>query len=84
MNKAWSLFWKIFGIALVIALAVSIILGLARHSGGLIAYMAQRIMVIGTGICGFIAIAVIPIELYFTDKADRAKREEASRTTEGV
>ncbi|MDR1149200.1 MAG: hypothetical protein LBK66_11270 [Spirochaetaceae bacterium] len=80
MNKAWVIFWKLFGIALVAALAVSFILGIARQSGALTADIAQKTMVIGMGICGLIGIAVVPVELYFTDKADRARHEKLGQT----
>jgi hypothetical protein len=80
MNKAWVMFWKLFGIALVAALAVGIILGVARQSSAFTADIVQKIMVIGIGICGFIGIAVIPLELYFTDRAARARHEKLDQT----
>jgi hypothetical protein len=80
MNKAWLMFWRLFGIALVAALAVSIILEITRQSSAFTGDIAQKIMVIGIAICGLIGIAVIPVELYFTDKANRARQKKLGQT----
>jgi uncharacterized membrane protein len=73
MDKVWSVFWKFFLIVIVAAVIVSIILGIERQSSALAADLLQKTMVIAMGICGVIGIAVVPVELYFTDRANRVK-----------
>jgi hypothetical protein len=75
MDKVWSWFWKIFGCALVAAFVVSIILGIAMHSGSVTYAILKGTFVVGIGICGVIGILMVPIELYFSDKAARGKNK---------
>ncbi|MDR1363325.1 MAG: hypothetical protein LBJ35_04690 [Spirochaetaceae bacterium] len=79
MDKIWPVFWKFFLIVIVAAVIVSIILGIERQSSALAADLLQKTMVIAMGICGVIGIAVVPVELYFTDRANRAKNEKLGR-----
>jgi hypothetical protein len=69
MDKFWSLFWKFFGIALGAAFAVSIILGMVWHSPDVTYSIIQKIIAVGMGVCGVIGMIIVPIELYFIDRA---------------
>lgn len=71
VDKVWDLFWKIFGLVFAAALVVSVILGIARQSGEFTAELIQKVFVMGVGICGVIAVAIVPVEMYFTDKLKR-------------
>lgn len=73
MDKFWSLFWKLFAVGLGVSFAVSIILGIAWHSGDLTYSIVQKIIAVAMGLCGFIAMIVVPIELYVIDRGSRMK-----------
>ncbi|MDR1300906.1 MAG: hypothetical protein LBK43_00340 [Treponema sp.] len=68
MDKFWSLFWKLFGVALGISFAVSIILGIVGHSGDITYSIVQKIIAVAMGVCGVIAMIIVPIELYVIDR----------------
>jgi hypothetical protein len=69
MDKFWSLFWKLFGVSLLVALAIGVILGIVQHSGALIYSFSQIVVAVGLGITGIIGLVVVPIEMYFEDRA---------------
>jgi hypothetical protein len=73
LEKFWSWFWKLFAAALAAALVISIILGIAQGSFNIVAGIAQKIIIVGIGICGVIGFVVVPIELYITDRINRSK-----------
>ncbi|MDR3343675.1 MAG: hypothetical protein LBT14_13020 [Treponema sp.] len=71
MDKYWSLFWKLFGVALLVALVIGITLGILQHSGAVIYSFIQSIIAFGLGITGIIGLVVVPIAMYFEDRASR-------------
>ncbi|MDR0589467.1 MAG: hypothetical protein LBG25_02865 [Spirochaetaceae bacterium] len=78
MDKFWSWFWKFFGAACGGAFVVSIIWGIAHHSGAVTYAAVQKIIALGLGICGIIGIVVVPMDLYFRDRADSMKNNTAA------
>jgi hypothetical protein len=71
MNNFWSLFWKLFGAALLIMVMVGCVWGLITRSLEVMYTIVQQTLVVGMGICGIIGFVVIPIELYFDDRSQR-------------
>ncbi|MDR1326764.1 MAG: hypothetical protein LBK00_12090 [Treponema sp.] len=76
MNKFWSLFWKLFGVSLLVAFAIGIILGIAQHSIALVYSFGQTVMAFGLGISGAIGLCVMPIQLYFEYRASHKEVKE--------
>jgi hypothetical protein len=76
MEKFWSWFWKLFAAAIAVALVVSIILGIAQGSFNILYDVAQKIIIVAIGICGVIGFVVVPVELYITDRINRAKNKD--------
>jgi hypothetical protein len=52
----WSLFWKLFGGAAVLALLVGITRGIEQHSGAVVYLWIQRIIAVGLGIIGTVGV----------------------------
>ena len=73
MNKFWSLFWKHFGLMLLEAFFIGIILGITFHSIEIFSRFVLTLVALGMGICGFIALFVVPIGLYFEDWVSRKR-----------
>jgi hypothetical protein len=73
MEKFWSWFWKLFGAAMAAALVINIILGIVWNSAKFVYQAVQTVFIVGIGICGLIGMIVVPIELYVTDRINRAK-----------
>jgi predicted RND superfamily exporter protein len=83
MNKIWLFFWKFFAAALIAALAVSVILGIVNNSSEVAYAIAQKVMVVGIGVCGIIGIIVVPVELYLIDRAERGKNNGCRAAASG-
>lgn len=67
MDKFWSFFWKLFGIAVVMAFIAACIFGIKNESA--VAYtIVQYTVAGGLGACGIIGLVVVPIEMYFEDE----------------
>jgi hypothetical protein len=77
MNKFWSLFWKLFGAALLIVLFIGCMLGIIQHSVTIVYETFQMTMAVGMGVCGIIGIVVIPIELYVEDRIQKGECDAA-------
>jgi hypothetical protein len=71
MNKFWSLFWKLFGVSLLMAFVIGLLLGIVQHSAAIIYSFSRTIMAVGLGISGVIGIVVVPAQLYLEDRASR-------------
>jgi hypothetical protein len=74
MNRFWSIFWKIFGMIVLVALIVAGIAGIVTQSVKIMYRIAQISLVSATGICGVIGLTV-PIGLYLDE---RKRKEEKS------
>jgi hypothetical protein len=74
MNTFWSLFWKLFGTALLLMFFIGCVLGIIQHSIAVVYNTFQMTSAVGMGVCGIIGIVVIPIELYVEDR--RKPKEE--------
>ncbi|MDR3130762.1 MAG: hypothetical protein LBU18_04375 [Treponema sp.] len=75
MRKFWSIFWKIFGISLVSAVIAGIIIGFVSHSAGIVYAVLQGTFAAGSGLCGAIGLAVVPVELFFENWTKNGGRE---------
>ncbi|MDR2150987.1 MAG: hypothetical protein LBO67_09340 [Spirochaetaceae bacterium] len=76
MDRVWSVFWKLYGIAFGAATLLSIILGIVQRSGQLVFVMVQNILGISMGLCGIIGLVLVPVEMYFTDRAARTENKK--------
>jgi hypothetical protein len=76
MEKFWSLFWTLFGASLLVALVIGIILGIVQHSVARIYSFGRSIFAFGLGISGIIGFFVVPVQMYFEDRA-RSKGESS-------
>ncbi|MDR1399520.1 MAG: hypothetical protein LBJ41_06345 [Treponema sp.] len=74
MNKFWPLFWKLFGGALLVALVIGIIIGIAQGSPAIISSFGRALIAIGLGVSGIIGFLVVPIQLYFEDRASHKEK----------
>jgi hypothetical protein len=70
----WSLFWKIFGAALALMFITGCILGIIKQSSAIVYQTVRLTMAAGLGVCGIIGMLVIPVEMYFEDRAERRNR----------
>jgi hypothetical protein len=70
MEKFWSVFWKVFGISLFLAVIVGIIMGLVSGSGKVSSTMIMGVVSVGFGVCGIIGLVVVPVEMFFEDRAE--------------
>ncbi|MDR0557099.1 MAG: hypothetical protein LBG43_04415 [Treponema sp.] len=73
MERFWNIFWKIFGVAILIALSVGIIGGIVMHSANFTYTLAQQIFAVALGISGIIGFMVVPVEMYLEDRIQRKK-----------
>ena len=77
MNKFWPLFWKLFGVSLLVAFVIGIILGIAQRSIALVASFGKTLLALGLGISGVIGVLVVPVQLYFEDRASHKEEKSA-------
>ena len=77
MNRFWSLFWKLFGVSLLVAFVIGIIIGIVQHSLAFVSSFSRAIFALGLGISGVIGFLVVPIHLYFEDRASRKEKRSA-------
>jgi uncharacterized membrane protein len=77
MEKFWNIFWKLFGISLLLILAVGIIMGIVSHSAAAVYGMIQKTIAAGFGICGFIGLLVVPVEMFFEHRVKGGESEDA-------
>jgi uncharacterized membrane protein len=72
-----NLFWKIFWLTLAAALGLVIIAGCALafyyNSAGVFFRAIHYALVAGMGVCGIVALVIVPIDLYIKDKKARRK-----------
>ncbi|MDR2537292.1 MAG: hypothetical protein LBC46_03190 [Treponema sp.] len=76
MDKFWSLFWKLFGVSLLVAFAIGIILGIAQHSIAIVYSFGQAILASGLGISGIIGLFVMPVQLYLEYRSSHKEVKE--------
>jgi uncharacterized membrane protein YgaE (UPF0421/DUF939 family) len=55
------------------AFFIGIILGITFHPIEIFSRFVLNLVALGMGICGFIALFVVPIELYFEDWVSRKR-----------
>ena len=68
MKNFWNIFWKMFGVALLLVVITGIIMGLVSRSAGLIYTVIQGTITVGLGLCGLIGLAVVPVEMFIEDR----------------
>jgi hypothetical protein len=78
MKKFWSVFWKLFGISLVLAIVTGVIMGLVSRSGEVIYAVVMGTVAAGFGVCGIIGLAIIPVEMFFEDRMKDGGAENAA------
>jgi uncharacterized membrane protein len=78
MEKIWNIFWKLFGVLMLLAVASAIIMGFVSHSAAAAFAGIQKTIVAGFGICGFIGLVVVPVEMFFTHRAQGEGAENAA------
>jgi hypothetical protein len=66
-----SIFWKLFGAAILAMFALAAILGVIQHSSEITYTIIQRTTAAAMGFCGIISFGVIPIDLYLEDRNKR-------------
>lgn len=71
MNKFWFLFWRLFGVALVISFVTGCLIGIITHSADIVYKTIQYTFAAGVGISGLIGFVVVPLELYLEDRNQR-------------
>jgi LDH2 family malate/lactate/ureidoglycolate dehydrogenase len=69
MEKLWVVFWKGFGISLLLTVMAGIIIGFISRSVEVTYRVVQGAIVVGLGVCGLIGFVVVPGELFFQDRA---------------
>ncbi|MHB9293640.1 hypothetical protein Holit_02767 [Hollandina sp. SP2] len=69
MEKLWHIFWKVFGISLLLTVMAGIIIGFVVRSTGVTYKVVQGAIAAGLGVCGLIGFVVVPAELFFQDRA---------------
>jgi hypothetical protein len=74
MERFWKGFWKFFGIALLAMLAAAVVFGIINHSSKITYTIAQGTFVAALGVCGLIALVIVPLELYLEDTRQRKHR----------
>jgi hypothetical protein len=75
MKHFWSYFWKLFGIAVLVALGASVIVGVTTRSIDRALVIIQQTLIAALGICGAIGL-LVPVMLYFEDKEDKKHKED--------
>jgi prolipoprotein diacylglyceryltransferase len=74
-------FWKIFWLILAAALGLIVIAGAIsafyHQSPGGFARAIQYALVLGMGVCGIVALVIVPAALYIDDKKTRRKDYDA-------
>jgi hypothetical protein len=73
MHKWWSFFWKFFGAALLAMFFAGIVAGVVKHSTALVYAITQQVLALGLGVCGIIALVVIPLDMYLEDRKLRKR-----------
>jgi hypothetical protein len=68
MEKFWSVFWKLFGISLLLAIIAGVITGLVFRSGEAAYTVVMGTIAAGFGLCGIIGLVVVPVEMFFEDR----------------
>lgn len=79
MERFWSIFWKLFGISLVLTVFLGIIAGFVLRSAGVTYAIVQGTFAIGSGVCGVIGLVVIPVEMFFEDRIKGGGTENAAK-----
>ncbi|MDR0721747.1 MAG: hypothetical protein LBF75_02975 [Treponema sp.] len=69
MEKSWNIFWKTFGISLFLIVMAGIIIGVVSRSAEAAYKIVQGTIAVGLGVCGLIGFVVVPVELFFQDRA---------------
>ncbi|MDR0583067.1 MAG: hypothetical protein LBG57_01775 [Treponema sp.] len=76
-----NLFWKIFWLTLAAALGLVLIAGCALafyyKSADVFYRTIQYTFAIGLGLCGIVALIIMPVDLYIEDKKARRKQDAA-------
>jgi hypothetical protein len=68
MKKIWNIFWKTFGIALLLAVITGIIMGFVSRSAGVTYSIIQGAIAVGLGLCGLVGLVVVPVEMFIEDR----------------
>ncbi|MDR2097749.1 MAG: hypothetical protein LBP37_04435 [Spirochaetaceae bacterium] len=66
MEKFWNIFWKVFGVFIILAFITGIVMGFVSNSKETAYNIIKSVFVLGLGICGVIGFIVVPIEMYIT------------------
>jgi ABC-type nitrate/sulfonate/bicarbonate transport system permease component len=77
MERFWNIFWKTFGIGILLAVVIGIIAGLVSHSSETAYNLIQKTFAVGMGVCGIIAFGVVPVLMYIEDRAQGGERADA-------
>jgi hypothetical protein len=54
-----------------VAFAIGIFLGIVQHSAAVVYSFSRTVIAVGLGVAGVIGLVVVPIEMYFEDRASR-------------
>ncbi|MDR3115103.1 MAG: hypothetical protein LBU25_06240 [Treponema sp.] len=69
MEKLWYIFWRVFAISILLTIMVGILIGFISRSVETAYRVVQGAIVVGLGMCGLIGFVVVPVELFFQDRA---------------
>jgi hypothetical protein len=78
MEKIWNVFWKMFGIALLLAVIAGIIMGFVFRSTEVTYSIIQGAIAVGLGLCGLIGLVVVPVEMFIEDRIRGGGTEDAA------
>jgi cation transporter-like permease len=78
MEKFWNIFWKSFGAAVLLAVVIGIIAGMVSHSQAIAYDVVQKTIALSLGICGSIGFGVVPVVMYFEDRARGGESVDAA------
>ena len=73
MRKFWSLFWKIFGVALLVMFFTAIVTGIVKHSLAPVYTILQWTLAYGLGLCGIMGFVIVPLEMYLEDRSQKKR-----------
>jgi uncharacterized membrane protein len=79
MKQFWNKFWKIFGAAVAAAVIISVVLGIVNNSAGFAYTMIRQIIAAALGVCGIIALVVVPVEMYIEDRRHKEQGNVVTR-----